>query len=174
MTTKKALAALAAVAAFSAGIAACGGGGGTKTGSTASGTGADAGKRVTITVWHGQNQSAEKVFNRLVARFNATHPNIHVDSQVGSLADSMLQKVTAALAGGKYPDMAYIFGPNVPNLARSPKALDLTDAVKQPGWNWNDFFPAARNAVTVDGRVRAVPAVLRSLAVRHHHPPLPP
>jgi multiple sugar transport system substrate-binding protein len=164
MTTKKALAALAAVAAITGGLAACGGGGG-KTGSTASGTDADSGKRVTITVWHGQNQSAEKVFNRLVDRFNATHPNIHVDSQVGSLADSMLQKVTAALAGGKYPDMAYIFGPNVPNLARSPKALDLTDAVKQPGWNWNDFFPAARTAVTVDGRVRAVPAVIDSMAV---------
>ena len=40
-------------------------------------------------------------------------------------------KMTAALAGGKYPDVVYIFGPNVANLARSPKALDLT---KLPGF----------------------------------------
>ena len=28
-------------------------------------------KPVNIVVWHGQNQTAEKVFNRLVTRFNA-------------------------------------------------------------------------------------------------------
>jgi multiple sugar transport system substrate-binding protein len=154
MKTTKVLAALAAAASLATGVAACGG-------SDSGGSG----KRVTITVWHGQNQSAEKVFNGLVDKFNKTHPKIHVDSQVGSPADSLLQKVTAALAGGKYPDMAYIFGPNVANLARSPKVLDLTDTVKGAGWNWTDFFPAARTAVSVDGKVRAIPAVIDSMAV---------
>jgi multiple sugar transport system substrate-binding protein len=73
--------------------------------------------------------------------------------------------MTAALAGGKYPDVVYIFGPNVANLARSPKALDLTSAVKTKAWNWGDFYPAAREAVTIDGKVRAIPALIDSLAV---------
>jgi multiple sugar transport system substrate-binding protein len=157
MRSMRGLAIALAVAALAAGLVACGGGASSDKGST--------GKRVSITLWHGQNQSAEKVIDRLVTRFNATHPAIHVDSQVGAPSDSLQQKTTAALAGGKYPDMVYIFGPNVASLARSPKALDLTAAVKQPGWNWNDFFAPARAAVTIDGRVRAVPSVIDSMAV---------
>jgi multiple sugar transport system substrate-binding protein len=164
MKTFRALAALAAAACATAGLAACGGGGDKGGGATAA---AD-GKPVTITVWHGQNQSAAKVFNKLVGQFNATHPKIHVDSQVGTLADGMLQKVTAALAGGKYPDMAFIFGPNVANLSRSPKALDLTQAVKGAGWNWEDIYAPAREAVTIDGKVRALPAIIDSMAVAYN------
>jgi multiple sugar transport system substrate-binding protein len=161
MKTFKALTALVAAAGVTAGLAACGGGSDGGGGATA----ADDGKPVTITVWHGQNQSAAKVFNKLVGEFNASHPKIKVDSQVGTLSDGLLQKVTAALAGGKYPDMAFTFGPNVANLSRSPKALDLTEAVKAAGWNWDDFFAPARTAVTIDGKVRAVPALIDSLAV---------
>ena len=73
--------------------------------------------------------------------------------------------MTAALAGGKYPDVVFQFGPNVANLARSPKAVDLTEAVKGEGWDWEDFFPPARDAVTIDGKVRAVPALIDSMAV---------
>jgi multiple sugar transport system substrate-binding protein len=164
MKSIKAVAALVATMGVTTALAACGGSSSDGNASTTAGAG-DAGKTVTITVWHGQNQSAAKVFNKLVDQFNATHPKIHVDSQVGAPSDALLQKVTTALAGGKYPDMAYVFGPNVANLARSPKALDLTEAVKAPGWNWDDFFAAARTAVTIDGKVRAVPAVIDSLAV---------
>jgi multiple sugar transport system substrate-binding protein len=165
MKSIKAMAALLAAVATTTALAACGGSSSDDKAATAGGTTADSGKTVTITVWHGQNLSAAKVFNKLVGAFNQSHPKIHVDSQVGVLADGMLQKITPALAGGKYPDMAYIFGPNVANLARSPKVLDLTDAVKQPGWNWDDFFEAARTAVTVDGKIRAVPSVIDSMAV---------
>jgi multiple sugar transport system substrate-binding protein len=163
MKTLRALAALVATAGLTAGLTACGGGGDDGGGGNAKAAGD--GKPVTITVWHGQNQSAAKVFNRLVDEFNATHPKIKVDSQVGSLADTLLQKVTTALAGGKYPDMAFEFGPNVANLSRSPKALDLTEAVKGAGWDWDDFFQPARDAVTIDGKVRAVPAMIDSLAI---------
>jgi multiple sugar transport system substrate-binding protein len=48
---------------------------------------------------------------------------------------------------------------------RSPKVADLTDAVKEPGWDWNDVYPAARAATTVNGRVRAAPALIDDLAV---------
>ena len=49
------------------------------------------------------------------------------------VADHMLQKVTAGLPAGNYPDVAYIFGSDLANLARSDKVVDLTDAVKEPG-----------------------------------------
>ena len=82
------------------------------------------------------------------------------------LADGLLQKMTAALAGGKYPDVVYQFGPNVANLARSPKAVDLTEDVKDPALELGRTSSrAARDAVTVDGKVRAIPALIDSMAV---------
>ncbi|ADB54203.1 ABC transporter substrate-binding protein [Conexibacter woesei] len=120
---------------------------------------------VEITFWHGQNQTAQQTIEGLVDRFNASHPDVKVKAEVGALADSLYQKTTAALAGGKYPDVVYQFGPNIASLARSPKALDLTDAVRDAAWRWDDFYPPAREAVTVDGKVRAVPALIDSLAV---------
>jgi multiple sugar transport system substrate-binding protein len=142
-------------------LAACGGGddGGSSTAAKKSSG------PVTITFWHGQNQIAGKVIKGLVDDFNRTHTDVKVNAQIGADADSLQGKMTAALAGGKYPDVVYIFGPNVANLARSPKALDLTEAVKTKAWNWDDFYPAARAAVTIDGKVRAVPALIDSMAV---------
>jgi multiple sugar transport system substrate-binding protein len=121
---------------------------------------------VTIHFWHGQTDPADKVIDRMVAEFNRAHPKIKVVTDGGGgVADQMVQKVTTALAGGDYPDIAYIFGSDVANLARSPKVLDLTDAVKQPGVNFGDFWPGARSVVTVNGRIRAFPALVDDLAV---------
>jgi multiple sugar transport system substrate-binding protein len=150
------------VAVVAASLAGCGGG---DDGDGGEDTGAATGKTVTITFWHGANQSAGKAINALVDKFNASQDRVRVDSQIGAPADGLLEKTTAALAGGKYPDVVYQFGPNIANLARSPKALDLTDAVKDSAWNWDDFFPAARDAVTVDGKIRAIPALIDSMAV---------
>jgi multiple sugar transport system substrate-binding protein len=153
---------LVAAAAATLVLAACGGGGGDSGSSTA--TKKSSGP-VTITFWHGQNQIAGKVIKGLVDDFNRTHTDVKVDAEIGADADSLQAKMTAALAGGKYPDVVYIFGPNVANLARSPKALDLTEAVKAKAWNWDDFYPAARQAVTIDGKVRAIPSLIDSMAV---------
>jgi multiple sugar transport system substrate-binding protein len=161
MRAFSALRMLLLAAAMAAGVAGCGGGGD----DDGEDKGAATGKTVTITFWHGQNQSAGKAINSLVDKFNASQDRVRVDSQIGAPSDGLLEKTTAALAGGKYPDVVYQFGPNIANLARSPKALDLTDTVKDPEWNWDDFFPAARDAVAVDGRVRAIPALIDSMAV---------
>jgi multiple sugar transport system substrate-binding protein len=156
---------LVVAAALAAALAGCGGGDDDEGDGGGGGTTAASGEKVTITFWHGQNQSAGKAINALVDKFNASQDRITVDSQIGAPADGLLQKTTAALAGGKYPDVVYQFGPNIANLARSPKALDLTEAVKDPEWDWDDFFPAARDAVTVDGKIRAIPALIDSMAV---------
>jgi multiple sugar transport system substrate-binding protein len=153
---------LAAAAAAALALAACGGGG--DNGSSSTGAKKASGP-VTITFWHGQNLIAGKVIKGLVDDFNRTHTDVKVNAQIGADADSLQGKMTAALAGGKYPDVVYIFGPNVANLARSPKALDLTEAIKSKAWNWDDFYPAAREAVTIDGKIRAVPSLIDSMAV---------
>ena len=121
---------------------------------------------VEITMWHGQNDIAGKVLGQLADDFNSTHKNIKVKATTGGVvADQMRQKVTTALASGDYPDIAYIFGSDLANLARSDKVLDLTDDVKKPDFGWDDYYAPAKAATTVNGRVRALPALIDDLAV---------
>src|SRR3954469_15510298 len=96
---------------------------------------------VTVEIWHGQTDTGKKVLDALVADFHRTHPGIRIDLGGGVLADAMLQKITAALASGSFPDIAYVFGSDLASVARSPSGVD------------------------VNGRARAVPALLDSLAV---------
>lgn len=144
---------------------------GAAAGSVLAGCGSGAGDgvgpdgRVTVELWHGQTDTGRAVIQELVAEFNRTHPKIRVDPGGGVLADSMLQKVTAALASGSYPDIAYVFGSDLASIARSPKVVDLTGTVNGGPTPWRDFWTPAREAVTVNGRVRAAPALLDSLAV---------
>ncbi|BBB02114.1 putative sugar transporter sugar binding lipoprotein [Actinacidiphila reveromycinica] len=149
-------AAVAASAGAAPLLAACGDGEG-------DGVGKDG--TVTIELWHGQTDVGKAAIEALVQQFNSLHPGIRVDPGGGVLADSMLQKVTAALASGSYPDMAYIFGSDLASVARSPQVVDLTETVRHAPTPWSRFWAPARAAVTVNGKVRAAPAVLDALAV---------
>jgi multiple sugar transport system substrate-binding protein len=132
-------------------------------GATLAGCGTDSaatGGPVTINFWHGQNDASAPVVEDLVAEFERTHQNIRVDMSGGVLSDAMLQKVLAALAAGSYPDVAYIFGSDLANIARSPKVVDMSGALGD-----TDYWPSVLEAVTVNGKVRAAPALVDSLAV---------
>ena len=122
------------------------------------------GGTVAIKFWHGQTQGPAKLLQDMVDEFNRTHPNIKVSKDFGGVnSDRMLQKVTAGLQAGSYPDVAYIYGSDLANLAKSDKLVDLTD--KKADIDWDKFFPAAQQAATVDDRVRAFPALIDNLAV---------
>ncbi|WP_405775690.1 ABC transporter substrate-binding protein [Streptomyces sp. NBC_00859] len=130
----------------------------------AGGVGADG--TVTVELWHGQTDTGRKALEALVSEFNRTHPRIRVDAGGGGvLADAMLQKVTAALASGSYPDIAYIFGSDLASVARSPRVVDLTSQLRGGATPWADYWAPVREAVTLNGKVRAAPAVLDALAV---------
>jgi len=131
--------ALAAAAVLA--LAGCGGSGGDD--------GAKQSGPVEITMWHGQDDIAGKVLGELADEFNRTHSDVKVKATTGGVvADQMRQKVTTALASGSYPDVAYIFGSDLANLARSDKVLDLTDDVKKPGFGWDDYYAPAKAATT--------------------------
>jgi len=126
--------------------------------------GGSGGGTVEIKFWHGQTQGPAKLLGEMVDEFNKTHPNIKVSKDFGGVnSDRMLQKVTAGLQAGSYPDVAYIYGSDLANLAKSDKLLDLTD--QEDAIGWDQFFPAAQEAATVDDKVRAVPALIDNLAV---------
>lgn len=134
-----------------------------------SGDGAAADGTVTITMWHGQADQGKATLDKLVADFQAKNPKIKVEASSGGvLADSMLQKITTALSSGQYPDIAYIFGPDIASVARSPKVAHLGKYTKDPKVKWDDFYPAAREAVTVAGEPRGFPALVDNLCVAYN------
>jgi multiple sugar transport system substrate-binding protein len=79
--------------------------------------------------------------------------------------DNTLQKVLTAVRGGSPPDIAYLYGSWAPNVAQIPQVVDLTQVVKRPGVNWDDFFTGERAVATVNGKVIGIPALVDNLAV---------
>lgn len=124
---------------------------------------ASSGGKAKLTFWHGQTELWADCLKTQIEEFNRTHKNIEVSSDTGGVvADRMLQKVTAGLQAGNYPDIAYIFGSDLANFAKSDKLLDLTDSEEI---DIDRFYPAGRDSAIVDDRVRAVPALIDNLAV---------
>ncbi|MER8012645.1 ABC transporter substrate-binding protein [Streptomyces sp. NPDC094149] len=136
----------------------------TASGCTA-GDGVGADGKVTLEMWHGQTDTRKTALEELVASFERSHPKIRVTLSGGVLADAMLQKVTAGLAAGSYPDIAYIYGSDLASIAMSPEVVDLSYTVRSGPTMWMNYWAPARDAVTVRGKVRAAPALLDSLAV---------
>ena len=148
------------VAALAAG---CGGGGGG--GSSSSSTGPSG--HTNIVLWHGYTDAEAKAINKLTAEFNATHKNITVTPHFSGNSDYALQKVLTAIAGGKPPDISYLYGSWAANIAKSPKTVDLNEFIKRDSstFNWNDFWPAERESATVKGKVVGMPALVDNLAL---------
>src|SRR4249920_155864 len=105
-----------------------------------SSSGGSSGGVTNIVLWHGYVDTEGKAIKEMVAQFNASHPKIHVTAQFYGNSDYALQKVTTAIAGGKPPDIAYLYGSWAANIAQSPKTLALNDYIKaDKAFNWNDF-----------------------------------
>jgi multiple sugar transport system substrate-binding protein len=120
---------------------------------------------VQVVLWHGFTAYEAKAINAAVAQYDSAHPGVHVTAQFYGNADYALQKVLTGIAGGKYPDIAYLYGSWAANIAKSPKTLDLTKRVQDPSFAYNDLWPAARGAGTVNGKVIGLPALIDNLAL---------
>jgi multiple sugar transport system substrate-binding protein len=120
---------------------------------------------IQVVIWHGYTAYEGKAIDNAVATYNKTHPNVHVTAQFAAANDYSLTKLLTAIAGGKYPDISYLFGSWAANIAKSPKTLNLTRLVKQPSFHYNDLWPAARAVGDVQGKVVGVPALIDNLAL---------
>ena len=152
----------ALVLAAALAVAGCGG----SDDETSGDTGSSSGEPVEITFWHGQTQGVAVLLQQMIDEFNKTHPDIVVSKDSGGVnSDRMLQKVTAGLQADNYPDIAYIYGSDLANLAGGDQLANLTDAIDAGDIDWDRFEDAAVQAVTVDGQPRAVPAFIDNLAL---------
>src|SRR6478735_6564313 len=153
--SKAYLAGLLAVLTGAAVLAGCG------TDSTSSGGGGGA---QTIQIWEGYTAAEAKAFSHMVSEYEAQHPGQKV-SPLFVNNDNTLQKVLTAVRGGSPPDIAYLYGSWAPNVAQIPQVVNLTQVVKRPSVNWNDFWTGERAVATVNGKVIGIPALVDNLAV---------
>jgi multiple sugar transport system substrate-binding protein len=147
------LTAAVAVAALTA-VAGCGS-------SKSSGSGGS----TSITVWHGYTDVESAAITKQVDQWNIDNPTRKVNLVFDGGNDSALQKTTAALAAGKYPDIAYEYGSSATSLVTKKQLVDLTDTVKDPTWTWSDFYAGERQAATVNGKVVGLPALVDNLSL---------
>ncbi|HUD39002.1 MAG TPA: ABC transporter substrate-binding protein [Streptosporangiaceae bacterium] len=140
---------------------------------------ATSGSGKSIQIWEGYTGAEAKAFAHLVAEYDKAHSGVTVSSLFVN-NDYTLQKVQTAVAGGNPPDIAYLYGSWAPNVAKISSVVTLTNVVKQPGVNWNDFWVGERDVATVKGRVIGIPALVDNLAVVYNktlfakaHVPLP-
>src|SRR6202035_1624932 len=106
---------VAALAALSLGLAACG---------TDSNSGGGGG--TTVQIWEGWTGAEAKTFTHLVTEYQNQHPGVKVSSLFVN-NDNTLQKVLTAVRGGSPPDIAYLYGSWAPNVAQIPQVVNLTN-----------------------------------------------
>jgi multiple sugar transport system substrate-binding protein len=140
-------------------LAACSGGSSSNPGPKQSGG------VVQITLSHGYTDVEAKAITAQVATWNASHPKIHVKLVFNGGNDGALQKTLAGLAAGSSPDIAYEYGSSMAALAGRPQVVDLSDKVKDPSFNWNDFYSFERDAAMSSGKVYGVPALVDNLGL---------
>ncbi|MGW2475171.1 extracellular solute-binding protein [Streptomyces sp. NPDC001665] len=122
-------------------LTACGGGGGAQ-------QSADA--KQTLTVW-GMGEEAKRLAT-VAKDFEKDNPNITVKvTPIGW--DVVGQKMTAAAAAGKLPDMAQMGS----TMMGQYIALDVLEPVDTKTFKKSDFFPATWNSNVVDGTAYGVP-----------------
>jgi len=156
------LAGVIAAASLAVTLAGCSGSGGATT--------LDKKAKVTIEVWSGQVDAAQKAIEGLANEFEKEHPNVTIDLSPGaSSTDQLLQKLSAGFAGNQYPDMSYAFGSWAGQLEASGRTLDITSEVAKPDVKWDDFTAAARGTAQPTGKKTiGFPAVVDNIGLLYN------
>jgi raffinose/stachyose/melibiose transport system substrate-binding protein len=107
--------------------------------------------KITLTLWHNHPEWKERVI-AILNRFEALHPNIHVElTEMPSSA--YVPRMNTSLAAGEAPDIiALNAGPDSKAAAQAGYTTDLTGKL-----DVSTLTPSALSASTIDGKLYGVP-----------------
>lgn len=148
-------------------LSACGGGGGPKAGGAARATAAAttySGPAVSLSFWNGFTGGDGPVMKQLIDRFNAEHPNITITMNVYKW-DEYYQKLPAAVATGKGPDLAIMHVDSVATNAARRVILPLDDVAASLALTEDDFSPAVWQAGLYRGSRYGIPLDVHPLGL---------
>ncbi|WP_379134239.1 ABC transporter substrate-binding protein [Paenibacillus sp. sgz500958] len=144
-------------------LAGCGDKGG-NTESAAGSTDAPKEKKVTLTFWRNSgNESENSAYDKLVASFNESHPNIKVEMSPIPYADYDT-KLRTSIASGNPPDIMAIDGPNMASYAQAGALQPLTEFFKKDG-NLEDVPESTMATYTYNSEIYMAPLTESSIAM---------
>ena len=118
--------------------------------------------RVHVAYWEKWTGFEGDAMRAVVDEFNRSQSRIWVDLLTVSQID---QKVLVAAAGRIPPDVAGLFGPNVPVYADDNAIIPMDDYCRQFGINRSQYIPAFWDIGDYHGHVYALPSTPASVAL---------
>jgi len=124
-------------------------------------------QKITVTIqdYFEPASGMAKFVDRWAEEYMKKNPDVevkHVFIPFAQLLPTILQQALT----GTLPEVVMADNPWVPNLIKAGVYLDITDKVKEWGWeNWEDFFKGHRDLTSSDGRVYAFQVTTNNLAL---------
>jgi multiple sugar transport system substrate-binding protein len=113
------------------------------------------GKAITLEYWKFDDTTADKTIKAAVKQWNAANPDVQVKLSTFPFDDyTNGTKLTTAFASGKGPDMFWVSASTMLDFVTNGIAADIGDVL---GSSKSKFSKAAIDAVTVAGKIKAVP-----------------
>ena len=124
-----------------------------------------AGDAVRIAIWHGINPPSNRdVFQKLVDRFNQTHPKIEVESLYIGQPDQQLPKILTATVGDVPPDLLWFVPSITGQLVELGAIRSLEDWFEQLPTK-ADLDPALLGTMELNGHLWSVPMATNNAAL---------
>ncbi|MBR8837698.1 MAG: ABC transporter substrate-binding protein [Stigonema ocellatum SAG 48.90 = DSM 106950] len=112
---------------------------------------------VKITLWQGIAPPPNRdLFQKLVDRFNQTHPNIQVESIYAGQLDQQLPKILTAVVGNVPPDILF-FGTQITGQLRELQAIQPLDDWLDKSPLKSEIIPNFFKEMQLDGHIWSVP-----------------
>ena len=97
--------------------------------------------QVTLRLWHVWGGALDEGMRKLIAAFEATHPNRKIQLVFAANDLSTNQKFFTAVAARKTPEIIFVDGPQVAPWAEWGALEPLTERLQQAGIREEDYFP---------------------------------
>ncbi|MEK5475496.1 sugar ABC transporter substrate-binding protein [Paenibacillus sp. FSL R5-0407] len=143
--------------------------GGSATNNDADGAVSNAGgtkDKVKLQFWDMHTEAEQKYFEDLVKEYNSSQDHVQIEYSTYNQADYTATKLPIAFSGGNGPDIYMISPGDFMKFSNSGYLADLSpyfpEGVKE------DFLPSALEAVTVDGKVLALPYEMELLGLYYN------
>ena len=118
-----------------------------------------------IAVWHGYQDTEGDVFKGLIDQYNKDHPDVKVTELVLQQRPGAAEGADRGARRQRARRRLHV-RVVVAEHRQDPAGRRHGQATSsKPDWNWDDFYPAEREAATVGDKVVGVPALVDNLAI---------
>ncbi|CAH0121783.1 hypothetical protein PAE9249_04317 [Paenibacillus sp. CECT 9249] len=123
-------------------------------------------EKIKLQFWDMHTEAEQKFFEDLVKEYNESQDAVQIEYSTYNQADYTATKLPIAFSGGNGPDIYMISPGDFMKFANSGYLADL--APYFPEGSREDFLPSALDAVTVDGKVLALPYEMELLGLYYN------